>query len=110
MRKDKTHLDFVRELPCTVCGRPAPSEAAHCRLRHFGNVRVPNEEQGGTGLKPHDKWVLSLCHACHRKQHAVGERNFWLAYSLNPLEIAQELYGHSGDTAAALWVIRRVKV
>jgi hypothetical protein len=58
------------QLPCVVCGKAAPSEAAHVR---FGS-------DGVTGLKPSDHYSMFLCTSCHALQHEFGELRFWSAF------------------------------
>lgn len=109
MRDNPDHLAFIRSLPCSVCGRPAPSEAAHCRLRYSGGVTVPPEEQGGTALKPADKWCLPMCNACHRWQHTMSESDFWADLEMNPLGIASKLWDNTGNRNAALGTLHRAR-
>jgi hypothetical protein len=45
---------------------------------------------GGTALKPSDKWVISLCQFHHREQHQLGERSFEERHSINTRELARE--------------------
>ena len=65
--RDPAHLIRVRAMPCLVCGRPPPSEAAHIRMGL----------SGGTSLKPGDDLTVPLCHDCHATQHRDGEVTFW---------------------------------
>ena len=66
------HLERIRSLPCLICGRMAPSVAAHFRLG-LG---------GGTAMKPHDYWTLPLCPTHHDEQSLCksGELGFWRKY------------------------------
>ena len=57
--RDKKHLDYVRFLPCTKCGRPGPSDPHH----------VSFIEGTGVGTKPSDMFVIPLCHPCHMALH-----------------------------------------
>lgn len=65
--RDKKHLAHVRTLPCILCGAPPPSEAAHFRL---GGA-------GGTGTKPADDLVVSLCRHHHDTETRMGPKLFW---------------------------------
>jgi hypothetical protein len=38
---------------------------------------------GGVGLKPSDKWAISLCAYHHREQHRIGEPRFEDKYGLD---------------------------
>lgn len=84
------HQKWVRGFACSSCGKDPgdpfnPIEAAHVRLG----------TNGGVGLKPSDRWIVSLCRDCHRKrpdsQHARGERTFWSKLGItNPKGLAEE--------------------
>jgi hypothetical protein len=78
LRGRANHLAFIRQLRCTVCGKAAPSEAAHLRLGF----------DGGTGLKPLDRYSLSLCTRCHALQHEFGELTFWSALRIDRPDIS----------------------
>jgi hypothetical protein len=51
--KERKYLGRVKELPCSVCGSPGPSEAHHTKQ---GNAYT----------------CIALCEDCHR-----GSRNGW---------------------------------
>lgn len=100
---DKAHLKFVRGLPCCICGKPAPSEAAHIRMGCIETGKKPT----GMGEKPSDAWVSPLCAYHHRTgilaQHKISESRFWFEiHGKNPLEIAARLWIESGGAARAL--------
>jgi len=75
LRRRTQHLAFVRQLPCVVCGKAPPSEAAHVR----------SGSDGGAGIKPSDRYSVSLCTDCHALQHQFGELRFWSVVRLDPL-------------------------
>ena len=52
--------DWVRSLPCLVCGA-VPSDPAHVRSRGAGGTAAD---------------IVPLCRAHHSEQHAVGVRTF----------------------------------
>lgn len=84
-RRCKPHLKFVGDHACSGCGTfgtdDNPVEAAHLRLG----------TGGGMGLKPADRWVISLCHRCHHgEQHQKGERTFWDRRDVDPKALAEE--------------------
>ncbi len=97
------YLALVRQLPCLKCGM-SPCEAAHVRFASaaFGKT-------SGLGKKPSDRRAVPLCAGCHRlsrdAQHNQGERQFWAALDLNPLQIAEQLYLRRGDFPAMEMVI-----
>ena len=57
-----------------------PVECAHVR----------SGTDGGTGLKPSDRFCLSLCRVHHAEQHQIGEAAFERKYKLDLLAIAVE--------------------
>src|SRR5436190_2535543 len=75
------HRAWVRRHHCSVpeCKR-LPIECAHVRCG----------QDGGVGLKPADKWVISLCAYHHREQHQIGQRSFENKYSIDMLQLAAE--------------------
>jgi hypothetical protein len=93
---DATHLDAIRQLPCTRCGMEPCGEAAHVRLNSsaFGKRQA-------IGQKPGDEWTAPLCRGCHQddpdSQHRVGEAIFWDRVGINPLLLAKALYEASPD-------------
>jgi len=91
--EDKRHLDFIRGLPCLLCG--ARSEAAH--VRYAGSYYGKGET--GVGRKPDDRWVVPLCSEHHRTgpdaQHGTSEKNWWKKMGVNPLIAAALLYSAS---------------
>jgi hypothetical protein len=52
----------VASLPCAMCGKDGPSQAAH-----------PNHIGKGMALKSHDCWVVPMCPDCHREFDQGGE-------------------------------------
>lgn len=99
LRRQGTHLAFVRQLPCVACGKAAPSEAAHVRTG----------TDGGTGMKPGDRYAIPLCTACHAKQHRVGELTFWAELRIDPLDAAFRLWTVSGDVDAGERIVFRAR-
>lgn len=75
------HRAWVRRHHCCVPGcQRLPIEAAHVR----------SGTDGGLGLKPSDKWVISLCAAHHREQHQIGERAFEATHGIDLKAFAQQ--------------------
>ncbi|MCK5616199.1 DUF968 domain-containing protein [Candidatus Pacearchaeota archaeon] len=75
MFRSKAYLEFIKTLPCVVCGREAGEYLsvvpAHQKLG-----------EGGIGIKPPDTHCLPLCHYCHTHEHR-GERTFWQGVNIN---------------------------
>jgi len=85
---DKRRLDFIRSLPCCICGDNTSTEAAHIRA---GSI---NHDKRSTGMqeKPSDRWTVPLCGEHHREQHAAGnEIAWWASYGKDPFMIAIKL-------------------
>jgi hypothetical protein len=98
-RRRTQHLAFVRQLPCVVCGKAAPSEAAHVR----------SGSDGGAGIKPSDRYSVSLCTDCHALQHQFGEMTFWSVLRLDPLNVALRLWTISGDLKSGERIVFRAR-
>jgi hypothetical protein len=75
------HRAWVRSHHCSVPGcQQVPIECAHVR----------RGTDGGQGLKPSDRWTVSLCRAHHVEQHQKGELSFERAHGIDLREIAAE--------------------
>jgi len=58
--KERKHLSRVKELPCSVCDAPPPSQAHH--------------------IKQHRQYVcVSLCESCHTSNYngIHGQKRMW---------------------------------
>jgi hypothetical protein len=85
------HRAWVRRHHCVVPGcAQLPIECAHVRTG----------TDGGTGLKPSDRYVVSLCREHHAEQHRIGEARFENKYSLDLLAIAAEFARRSPHRTA----------
>lgn len=104
-QKSATYLDWIRQLPCVICGDNTSTEAAHIR---FGDRRAAKRPTG-MGEKPDDRWALPLCGMHHREQHELGERLFW-NLSGDPILIAMALQLNSGDHEAAEQIIEAWRI
>jgi len=65
--RSPAHCNFVRSHACSVCGSDQAIEVAHVRMN----------SGAGMGQKPDDWRTVSLCKACHARQHNIGEPSFW---------------------------------
>ncbi len=91
--RSPAHLKWVRSHACSVAGcQGEPIEAAHVRTG----------TDGGTGMKPSDCWVISLCRDHHAEQHAVGEKAFEAQHRLNMRMLALEFAAKSPPWQALL--------
>jgi len=64
---------------------------------------------GGTGIKPGDRYAVPLCALCHAKQHRVGELTFWSALRIDPINVAARLWVASGDEKAGARTVFRAR-
>ncbi len=94
--KDGNHLDFIRTLPCLVCGA-FPVEAAHIRM----SSSIAAKRETGIAEKPDDCWSVPLCIQCHRtglkSQHSMGEYDFWQMHRIPPIFVSLALWQATGD-------------
>ena len=82
-----------QERKSTITERECPSHRAWVRRHHCcvpGCLNIPIEcahirrgTDGGVGLKPSDRWTVSLCTAHHAEQHRMGEDSFERRYALD---------------------------
>ena len=47
------------------------------------------------GLKPSDRWCISLCKDCHARQHQIGEIGFAFKHGINLIALAEEFFRKS---------------
>jgi hypothetical protein len=83
---------LARERECT--GHRAWVRRHHCCVPSCLNIpiecaHVRTGTDGGVGLKPSDRWTVSLCSAHHSEQHRIGERRFEVRYGLDLLALAR---------------------
>ena len=78
-RECPAHRAWIRRHHCCVAGCLAITiECAHVR----------SGTDGGVGLKPSDRWTVSLCSAHHAEQHRIGERRFERRYGIDLRSLA----------------------
>ena len=82
-KKNAKHLDYIRSLPCAICGG-IDTEAAHIRSGNLGW----GKRSTGMAEKPDDKWCVPLCNEHHREQHESSEMAFWHKYGIDPFMLA----------------------
>jgi hypothetical protein len=99
-RRNSTHLNFIRSLPCCTCGCAPRSEAAHIRAG----------TDGGIGMKPSDRHTVPMCTECHRHQHTIGELAYWSRHGIDPTGLAEHLWTKSGDLSAGTRAVLRMVV
>ena len=101
--KDEKHLAFIRTLPSILSGQMG-CEAAHIR---YGDPRH-RKRKTPLARKPDDCFVIPLTPEEHRSQHSENERQWWAQKGIDPIQVALDLYDVSGNTQAALKVIRKL--
>jgi hypothetical protein len=77
-RRSPAHRAWVRGFACSACGSTTAIECAHVR----------NGTDGGTGIKPSDRYCISLCKPCHTQQHQVGEETFEFIHKIDMKALA----------------------
>lgn len=102
------HLKWIRTLPCIHCGYETGQYGLGTYVVEAAHVRRGTD--GGTSLKPHDRWTVPLCRDCHGVQHQVGEVTFWAMTGVDPVSLAEHLWRHSGDTDKAIRAIERARM
>ena len=85
MIKDNEHLEKVREMDCCICECPPRCDSHH----------ITYAEKRGFGQKVGDNFTVPLCRMCHTNLHnyKYGEKLFWSLQGIDPLELAEEIYG-----------------
>lgn len=81
-KRSPAHRKWVRGHACCGCGSATAIECAH--------VRVGTD--GGMGIKPGDKWTISLCKDCHSRQHQIGEQAFEKEAGINMKALAEAFF------------------
>ena len=83
-QKNPAYLAYIRTQPCCICGKAAPSHAAHVRSGYPEAGWRPT----GMGEKPDDWRTLPLCAYDHlygpQSQHRANERKWWASHGLYP--------------------------
>ncbi len=102
---DDTHEDFIRALPCCVCGDNTTTEAAHIS---YADMRYGKFGRG-KGMKEESCWVVPLCGEHHRSQHQMGEKPFWRGHDIDPCRVAQSLFVRTQDYQTALIIIEHAR-
>ena len=100
------HLDFIRSLPCILCGCVNRTEAAHIRMACL----KAGKRETGKGEKPSDFWTMPLCDMCHRtdknSQHNMNEADFWTYARIDPFAVAAWLFLASGNYDIGVQIVQ----
>ena len=81
-KRSPAHRSWVRGFACSACGSTEAIEVAHVR----------RGTDGGMGIKPSDKWTISLCKSCHAQQHQQGEETFEKCHGIDMKVLAMEFF------------------
>jgi len=102
--RDEAYLELIRQFPCLKCMMEPCGEASHTRISS-----AAFNKRGGMGKKPADRFAVPLDHGCHVRDpdalHRIGEYIFWANLGINPLLVAERLYGVRGDLVAMRAVV-----
>jgi hypothetical protein len=79
-RSCPAHRVWVRSHKCSVPG---------CDEHLIECAHVRRGTDGGIGLKPSDRWCISLCAGHHSEQHLIGEAEFERRYQIDLIALAE---------------------
>lgn len=85
---EKSHMAWIKSLPCGVCEQYGPSDAHHItlmgrRISHF--------------------LVLPLCAECHRGQGGIHNlKTMWNIYKLNEWQVLADVIARMADRERGL--------
>lgn len=82
-REFPQHRAWVRQHVCSIFDRHECEGSIEC-------AHVRTGTGGGAGLKPHDRFTISLCQKAHAEQHQIGERAFAKKYAIDLLAVADK--------------------
>ena len=85
--RSPAHLQWVRGHDCAVKDASCEGRVEACHVR--------TGTDGGTGVKPSDRYVIPLCAYHHSRQHNIGEAAFERHYLISMLSIAATLWVRS---------------
>lgn len=97
-KKDPEHLEWIRTLPCCICGQLG------CDPHHL--LSAPGR---GIAMKAPDWWVVPLTRDCHDRLHrecaSKTEEDWFIRQGVQPHVLARILWHNSGDNEVAHWVL-----
>ena len=98
--------------PLRVSGYTRHVKTFECSVRgceekgidpHHIRKGIPDEDKGGMGEQPHDKWAVPLCRVHHTEYHNIGHDTFEAKHGLNLHDLACWLWSRwSGRRAYEL--------
>ena len=84
----RRHRRFVTKHECCVPG---------CQQGQIVFAHVRSSMDGGTSLKPHDWFGISLCWNHHAEQSHIGEPAFERKYGISMIKLAEGFIARSTD-------------
>lgn len=102
MAQNSKHLNFIRSLPCLICGNNIETEACHVRM---SDARIAKPESG-LGRKPPDWFTVPMCGRHHKEQHQQNERTFWDDKGIDPILTSLALYAESGNYQKGIDILK----
>jgi hypothetical protein len=81
-KRSPAHRKWIRGHVCCGCESSTAIECAHVR----------DGTDGGMGIKPSDRWTVSLCRDCHTRQHQIGEASFEKERGINLKALAEAFF------------------
>lgn len=85
-KRSPAHRAWVRGHQCSV---------PNCDLRPIECAHVRDGTDGGMGIKPSDKWCISLCRDHHAEQHQIGEKSFDKRHGIVMKALAESFFASS---------------
>jgi len=90
-RRDwRRHRRFVAGHDCAVTATTKGACSGQVRAHHMRSAA-----NAGTGLKPHDAYVVPLCDGHHHQFHVAGAGTFAKAWRIDLWAVAREFALHS---------------
>lgn len=79
--KGRDHLEMIKNMPCGVCCKRAPSAAHHIR------------EGQGMAQKADDMLAIPLCYQCHQGDSGIhGDRALWKVFKKTELGVLAQTF------------------
>jgi hypothetical protein len=96
----EAHLACIRQLPCCCCLRMDRKSDPHHLL---------SAGERAFGQKATDRLTVPLCRfhhdELHQKHGTRGERAFFASFGIDPLELANALFGAARDVGRMLKIV-----
>jgi hypothetical protein len=97
----RQHLQWIKTLPCLVCGGPA-RDPHHLKR---GVDHMPK----GMGRTHEDRWAVPVCRPHHDWLEAGNDEEKLASIRIDGRSVARQLWANSGDTEAAERILFRAR-